>query len=93
MVGSIDPKTLVISAALYARIPSAGRVRLAGVAGSLLGAGVTTTINILLANGKAVFTASKNAKGKHDLYADATVTLKFVGKKSTGGRKFLYSLP
>ena len=78
---------------LYAKIPIIGRVRLTGIEGSLLGGGVSVDIDVVVANGKATFTASKNSAGKYELFVDAYLDVKFVGKISTDGKIRLFTLP
>ena len=93
LVGSIDPTTLTISAVLYANVPIIGRVRLTGIEGSLLGGGVSIDINVVVADGKATFTASKNSAGKYELFVDAYLDIKFYGKISTNGKVRILTLP
>jgi len=93
LVGSVDPTSFTISAVLYARIPIAGRVRITGIEGSLLGEGVSVDVNVQLAHGKATFTASQNSSGKHDIFVEASVTIKFYGTISSSGKDRLFTLP
>ena len=93
LVGSIDPTTLTISAVLYAKLPLPVQLALARIEGSLLGGGVSVDINVVIANGKATFTASKNTAGKYELFVDAYLDIKFYGPISTNGKIRIHTLP
>lgn len=90
MVGSIDPE-LSMSGSLYAKIPFVGRTVLANLKGSL-DTGVTQNIDNPLAKGTVTFTTKQNSSGRHDLYANIDLDVKFVKKFSTGTIK-LFTLP
>ncbi|CCM01664.1 uncharacterized protein FIBRA_03727 [Fibroporia radiculosa] len=79
LVGSIGPVDRVVAAELFAKVPIAGRVKLANVKGALTDtASVQATINVVVAKGTVTFRAVKNDSGKHDLYCDATVQVKLI---------------
>jgi len=80
-----------ISATLYAKIPFAGRIKLAEFKGSLI-SGISVKINLALAKGSAVVSAKPNASGKHDLYINLKLKIKFVKEFNTGDIK-LFGLP
>lgn len=86
----MEPTTLTVAAGLFVKIPIAGRVRISSIEGSLLnGAGVTAEINAIVAKGSAKLTAHRNDQGKHDLYIDLTLSVKFIGSISSGNLRLL----
>ena len=83
LVGSIEPGSLAISASLYVRIPYIGRILVVSLSGDLGGAGVTATIDAIIAAGTATLTAEQNSSGTHDLYINANVNIKMIGNVNT----------
>ncbi|KAJ7898484.1 hypothetical protein B0H13DRAFT_2337420 [Mycena leptocephala] len=90
--GSVDPASLSASITLYVNIPLAGRVSLTKVEGSLI-TGITASINVVLATGKAVLSAQVGPSGKHDLYIQASLSIRFVGDFNTPGNFRILTLP
>lgn len=81
LVGSISPTTLTIAAALFVRVPIAGRVRLVGIQGSLTGPnGLRVAVNAVIASGSVTLQAKKSAVGKYELWITLDLQIKFVGR-------------
>ena len=76
----------------YAKIPFVGRIRLAGLNGDLASGSITADINLALATGTVALTTEWNSSGTRDLYINADVDIKYIGKVSTG-KLFLLTLP
>ncbi|KAJ7073737.1 hypothetical protein C8F01DRAFT_1242040 [Mycena amicta] len=92
VTGSVDPSSFSAAVTLYVNIPLAGRVSLTKIQGSLL-TGITANINVVLASGNAVLSATPNGSGKHDLYIEAVLSITFVGDFKTPGRFKILTLP
>ena len=92
LVGSISTSELNILATLYVNIPIVGRIELVKLVGSLLDEGVTENVNLAIAKGSVNVKARTNAVGKHDLYINLNLDIKFVKTFNTGDLKLL-SLP
>ncbi|KAF8188912.1 hypothetical protein K438DRAFT_1972094 [Mycena galopus ATCC 62051] len=90
--GSVDPSSLSASITLYVKIPLAGRVSLTKIEGSLIN-GLIANINVVLASGQAVLSAQVNGNGKHDLFINASLDIRFVGTFKTPGNFKILTLP
>ena len=72
---------------LFARIPIAGRVRIAEIKGSLED-GIKVPIDAVLAKGSVHLSVKKDNAGKHSLWIDISVKIMFV-KKITENKQIL----
>ena len=80
-----------ISAKLYVKIPFVGRLQLADLQGTLT-TGTQVQVNLFLASGTVTLFAKPNASGRHDLYINLVLTIKYLKKYNTGDIK-LFGLP
>ena len=90
--GSIAIADLSVSVTLSAKVPVAGNIQLGTIHGSLKGAGITTTIKVKIAQGKATLYVKENGSGSHDLYIKIDLKVKFIGHVG-GGEYKLVTLP
>lgn len=91
LAGTYLSKDTSISAIFYFNIPFNGRLRLAEING-VLTEGIEISIDLALAKGSVKVSAKAKTSGRHDLYIDLDLAVKFLKEFHTGEMK-LFELP